>query len=95
MSELKCSNRYENKFTHFRDKQQNDVDIVIENRQRRVLAIEVKASATVTTSDFAGLHRLAKGSRDRFAMGLVLHDHDKTIPFGENMYAAPISSLWA
>ena len=82
-------------FTHFRDKQQNEVDIVIENRQGRVLGIEVKASATVTKSDFAGLHRLAEGSRDRFAMGLVLHDHDKTIPFGKHMYAAPISTLWS
>lgn len=82
-------------FTHFRDKQQNEVDIIIENRQGRVLGIEVKASATVTKSDFAGLRRLAEGCGDRFAMGLVLHDHDKTIPFGNHMYAAPISSLWA
>ena len=81
-------------FTHFRDKQQNEVDIVVENRQGRVLGIEVKASATVKTSDFSGLHRLAKGCGNRFAMGLVLHDHDKTIPFGEHMYAAPISALW-
>lgn len=81
-------------FTHFRDKQQNEVDVVVENRQGRVLGIEVKASATVTTSDFAGLHRLAEGCGDRFAMGLVLHDHDKTIPFGEHMFAAPISTLW-
>ena len=82
-------------FAHFRDKQQNEVDIVVENRQGRVLGIEVKASATVTKSDFAGLRRLAEGCGDRFVMGLVLYDHDKTIPFGENMYAAPISSLWS
>lgn len=82
-------------FTHFRDKQQNEVDIVIENRQGRVLGIEVKASATVTTSDFTGLRRLAEGCGDRFSMGLVLHDHDKTIPFGKQMYAAPISTLWS
>ena len=81
-------------FAHFRDKQQNEVDIVVENRQGRVLGIEVKASATVTNSDFAGLRRLAEGCGDRFAMGLVLHDHDKIIPFSERMYAVPISSLW-
>ena len=76
-------------FTQFRDKQQNEVDIVVENRQGRVLGIEVKASATVTSSDFTGLRRLAEGCGDRFAMGLVLHDHDKIIPFGKHMYAAP------
>ncbi len=82
-------------FAHFRDKQQNEVDIVVENRQGRVLGIEVKASATVTKSDFAGLRRLAEGCGDRFAMGLVLHDHDKTVPFSKHMYAAPISTLWS
>jgi predicted AAA+ superfamily ATPase len=81
-------------FSHFRDKQQNEVDVVVENRQGRVLGIEVKASATVTTADFAGLHRLAEGVGDRFMMGLVLYDHDKIIPFGERLFAAPISALW-
>ena len=29
-----------------------------------------------------------------FACGLVLYDHDKTVPFGERLFAAPISVLW-
>jgi predicted AAA+ superfamily ATPase len=81
-------------FSHFRDRQQNEVDVVVENRQGRVLGIEVKASATVTAADFVGLRRLSEGSGDRFAMGLVLYDHDKVIPFGERLFAAPISALW-
>lgn len=81
-------------FSHFRDKRQNEVDVVVEDRQGLVLGIKVKASATVTAADFAGLRRLAEGSGDRFAMGLVLYDHDKVIPFGERLFAVPISALW-
>jgi hypothetical protein len=27
-------------------------------------------------------------------LGLVLYDHDKVVPFGERLFAAPISTLW-
>jgi len=28
-------------------------------------------------------------------MGLVLYDHDKAVPFGERLWASPLSSLWS
>ena len=27
--------------------------------------------------------------------GFVLYDHDQVVPFGDRLFAAPISSLWA
>jgi len=83
------------RFSHFRDKQGNEVDIVLENGHGRVVGIEVKASATVSRRDFAGLERLKAACGDRFALGLVLHDHDRTTPFGRRLAAAPISTLWS
>ena len=82
-------------FTHFRDKEQNEVDVVIEDRQGRVVGIEVKAAATVTGSDFGGLRKLADACGVRFVMGLVLYDHDKTVPFGDRLAAAPLAALWS
>ena len=81
-------------FSHYRDKDQHEVDVVIEDRQGRVLGIEVKASATVTSGDFGGLRRLAEAVGDRFALGLVLYDHEKSVPFSDRLWAAPISGLW-
>lgn len=81
-------------FTHFRDKERNEVDVVMEDRHGRVVGVEVKASATVTGADFGGLRRLAEACGDRLALGLVLHDHDKVVPFGERLFAAPLSTLW-
>ena len=88
-----AEDRYE--FSHFRDKERNEVDIVIEDTRGRIVGVEVKASATVTERDFSGLRRLAAASGERFAMGIVLYDHDRTVPFGRRMAAAPVSSLWA
>ena len=93
---MKIANWSENRYTfsHFRDKDRNEVDIVIEDLGGRVAGIEVKASATVTTADFKGLRRLAAGAGDRFVRGMVLYDHHQTVYFDEQMAAVPVSALW-
>jgi uncharacterized protein len=83
--------RYE--FFHIRDKEGNEVDIVIEDLGRGVLGIEIKGAATATSGDFAGLRRLAVACGERFRLGLVLYDHDKTVAFGDRLFAVPISTL--
>ncbi len=88
-SEQRCS------FSHYRDKDKNEVDIVLENRRGEVVGIEVKSSATVSSSDFSGMRKLADACGDKFIQGLVLYDHDQVVPFAENMFAAPLSSLWS
>jgi len=82
-------------FSHYRDKDQNEVDIIVENQARKIVGLEVKASATVTSSDFSGLRKMAEAAGKRFVAGVVLYDGDATIPWGPNLWAAPISSLWA
>ena len=82
-------------FAHFRDKDKNEVDIVLENRRGEVVGIEVKSSATASTADFAGMRKLAEACGGKFRQGILLYDHDKVVPFGESMFAAPLSSLWS
>ena len=81
-------------FSHFRDKEMNEVSFVLENYGGEVVGIQVKFSATVSTRDFSGLRKLAGACGKKFVQGMVLYDHDKVVPFGENMYAAPLSCLW-
>lgn len=82
-------------FSHYRTKDQDEVDVVIEDRRGRIIGIEVKASATVRPQDFRGLRQLQEALGDRFVRGLVLHDHDRVTPFGEKLQAAPLSVLWS
>ncbi len=79
--------------SHYRTKDQDEVDVVIEDRRGRIVGIEVKASATVRPQDFRGLRQLQEAVGDRFVRGLVLHDHDRVTPFGEKLQA-PLSVLW-
>ena len=79
---------------HYGDKDQDEVDVVIENAMGNIVGVEVKAAATVNAADFRGLRKLAGACGDRFRCGLVLHDGGIVLPFGKRMYAAPVSSLW-
>jgi predicted AAA+ superfamily ATPase len=81
-------------FSHFRDKEHHEVDVVIEDDAMNVVGIEVKAAATITHKDFEGLRLLATATDKRFRAGIVLYDGKETLPFGERLWAAPISSLW-
>jgi predicted AAA+ superfamily ATPase len=79
---------------HFRDQQMHEVDIVLERDDCMIAGIEVKAAATVKSSDFAGLRTLAEACKDRFAYGVVLYDGTDVVPFGDKLAAAPLSCLW-
>lgn len=81
-------------FYHFRDRYDNEVDIVVENEDGLLVGVEVKAAATVRSEDFSGMRKLAEASGRRFTLGLVLYDGDSVIPFDGQMFAAPISTLW-
>lgn len=79
---------------HFRDQQMHEVDLVLERDDGMIAGIEVKAAATVKSSDFAGLRTLAEACADRFAFGVVLYDGTDVVPFGDKLVAAPLSCLW-
>jgi hypothetical protein len=70
------------------------VDIVVEDAAGALVGIEVKASATVNAGDFKGLRKLADTCGDEFKLGLVLYDGERGVPFGDRLFAAPLSCLW-
>ena len=53
---------------HYRDKDQDEVDLVIETGISALVGIEVKASATVNAGDFKGLRKLAEACDDNFKL---------------------------
>jgi len=79
---------------HLRAAAGREVDFVLEDRQGRLVGIEVKASATVNKKDFAGLEALSEMVGDRLVRGVILYRGDEVITFGEKYSTLPISSLW-
>lgn len=85
----------EPRFWHYRDKDQVEVDLVIEIGSR-LWGVEVKAAASVNASDGRGLQRLAQIAGRRFHGGLLLYDGDAVLPIDRerNILAAPLAKLW-
>jgi uncharacterized protein len=79
---------------HYRTKDQVEVDIVLENRRGKVVAIDVKAASTVRADDFRGIRHLANRVGDDLIVGVVLYTGQQTVPFGPRFRAVPISALW-
>lgn len=82
-------------FHYYRDKDQYEVDIVMEDAAGRFVGVEVKAAASVNESDFRGLRRFQRQTGRHFAAGVVLYDGRQVLSFGESLFAAPVSMLWA
>jgi predicted AAA+ superfamily ATPase len=80
---------------HYRDKDQDEVDIIVEDERGAKVGIEVKASATVYSSDFKGMQKLLNICGDELKLGVVLYDGTKVVPFGDRLFAAPISCVWS
>ena len=87
-----CSERA--RLHHYRTKDKVEVDAVLETPDGRVVAIEVKAGATVRTEDLAGLRHLAQRLGQRLVAGYVLYTGQQTLPFGDRLRALPIDALW-
>ena len=79
---------------YYRDADKVEVDLVIENAAGQLVAVEVKAAATVKDSDLRGLKKLAGLAGESFKMGVLLYDGDETLPLGNRIWAAPLSTLW-
>ena len=79
---------------YYRDHDQFEVDVVIENAAGQLVGVEIKATATVRQADLRGLKRLASIAGDQFKLGVILYDGTETLPLGERLWAAPISTLW-
>ncbi|MFN0126307.1 MAG: ATP-binding protein [Verrucomicrobiales bacterium] len=79
---------------HSRDKDQVEVDLVLESGGR-LAGVEVKAGSTVTSADFKGLEKLREAEPKRFAAGVVLYDGEAVVSFGPRLHAVPLSTLWS
>jgi hypothetical protein len=72
-----------------------EVDIVLQARDGRVVAIEVKSARAVDEGDIRWLTWLRDRLGDAFVRGIVLHIGDRVTPFGDRILAAPVSMLWS
>jgi predicted AAA+ superfamily ATPase len=79
---------------HYRDRDDYEVDAILEHASGEVVAMEVKAAETVRREDFRGIQHLARRLGDQMLAGIVLYAGGQVLPFGDRLRAFPISAVW-
>ncbi len=81
---------------HYRDREQREIDFIIEREDGHILGIEVKAGSAVNKDSFKHLKWFKEKMAVHFPFtGIVFYTGDNTVSFGENMWAVPINEMWS
>lgn len=73
----------------------HEIDSIIDLGHRGIIAIEVKAAASVSARDARHLIWLRDALGPRFVRGIVFHTGPATFDLNDRVIAAPISALWS
>nr|MDT0665021.1 hypothetical protein [Micromonospora sp. DSM 115978] len=80
---------------HFRQEDgRREIDLIAVLGVGRVVAIEVKATASPTLADARHLIWLRDHYEDRFVAGAVLHTGPAVFQLSDQIFAVPICALW-
>ena len=81
--------------THYRDRENREIDFIIEGKNQKILGVEVKASTTVGKDDFKHLRWFQQNlAKNREFTGIVLYAGERPLSFGKNLWAIPMGMLW-
>ena len=79
---------------HFRDRDNLEVDLLIETFDGDIIAIEVKSTRTITPKLWANLAAFRDRFSDRRVTGVLLHAGDTTGTLHDWLHILPITALW-
>ena len=79
---------------HWRTHDGDEVDLVIEFDDGRVLAFEVKANERVSGEEFKGLRKLREALGDRLIAGVAFSTGARSYTYEDRLHVLPIDRLW-
>lgn len=81
-------------FGHWRTRDGDEVDVVIERSDGKVAAVEVKAGARVTGGDLDALKKLRSRLGESFLGGVCLYTGELSYGHDDRIYVVPVDALW-
>jgi len=84
---------------HYRDRQNHEVDLVLEGEDGKVVAVEIKATSSPALSHIDGLrwlrNKLDTVNPGSFVAGILLHTGTHCVSLDGRLHMRPINSLWS
>lgn len=91
MRQLTWSSEFVRAF-HYRTRDGQEVNAVLEHHDGRIIGVEVKASSSISGTDFRHLEHLREKAGERFHSGVALYAGTQILSFGDRLLATPIDS---
>ncbi len=82
--------------THWRENKNgrtSEVDLVLQDAQGRLVAIEIKASGVASSNHFKGIRAFKNYYGERFHRGFVIATGDQPVAFDQDLWSLPLASL--
>jgi hypothetical protein len=77
---------------YYRTSDKKEIDFILEFANK-VVAIEIKASKSVSKSDFKHIYHLAQEIPNEFDKGIIFYNGESVLKIDTNMYAIPLGFL--
>ena len=79
---------------HWRTYDGDEVDLIVERGDGRVLAFEVKASGRVEAADLRHLRKLRDALGERLLGGIMFYTGPRAYCFEERLHVLPVDRIW-
>jgi predicted AAA+ superfamily ATPase len=79
---------------HWRTHDGDEVDLVVERYDGRVIAFEVKAAGRAGAEHLRSLRKLRDAVGDRFAAGALLYLGERGYTADDRLHVLPLDALW-
>ncbi len=81
-------------YGHWRTRDNQEVDLVLEADDGGVIGFEVKAASRVSGTDFSGLRKLRDTLGSSFIAGVALYTGTRTYTYDDRLHVMPIDRIW-
>jgi uncharacterized protein len=79
---------------HLKSHAGHEIDFILQRRDQKVVALNVKAGATIKYEWIKPMKVMANALGKDFVQGIILHTGTETLRLGDKITAAPVSVLW-
>lgn len=79
---------------HYRTEKGEEIDLILESADSRLVGIEIKLSETITPKDVRALVNFRDEHSKNFHRGIVFYTGEKILPLSEKISAVPVQALW-
>jgi predicted AAA+ superfamily ATPase len=79
---------------HYRSQTGEKIDLLLEDRSGRIVALEIKLSQTISNRDVKNIAGLRDALGDNFTRGAVIYSGREILPLGDRLIALPIGTVF-